>query len=126
MTVHLKTRITAVGPEVAELAEGGVLILFSDGAPPELSEVSVLHKPDAGPAEEAPAVGTAIAIGAVGTTITAVGDTAWKKVLDLGHVVINFNDAATAERPGEICAGAVDIDALKAALAVGGTITIGA
>ncbi len=28
MSIHLKTRITAIGPEVADLAEGGVLILL--------------------------------------------------------------------------------------------------
>ncbi|TIP37622.1 MAG: PTS cellobiose transporter subunit IIB, partial [Mesorhizobium sp.] len=29
MSVLLKTRVTAIGPEVADLAEGGVLILFA-------------------------------------------------------------------------------------------------
>ncbi|HET6407259.1 MAG TPA: PTS glucitol/sorbitol transporter subunit IIA, partial [Chthoniobacteraceae bacterium] len=67
-----------------------------------------------------------ITIGALETAVTAVGESAWKKVIDLGHVVINFNDATTTDRPGEICASAVDIDELKAALAVGRTITIGA
>lgn len=122
----LKTKITFIGPDVSELADGGVVILFADGAPPELSEVSVLHKPDLGPVAEAPVVGTPIIIGGLETEITAVGDLAWKKVIDLGHVVINFNDARSAERPGEICAAAVDIDKLKTALAIGQTITIGA
>lgn len=122
----LKTQITFVGPDVADLADGGVVILFADGAPPELSEVSVLHKPDVGPTPEAPSVGSLITIGLLETAVTAVGESAWKKVVDLGHVVINFNDARTTERPGEICAAAVDIDKLKAALAVGQTITIGA
>ncbi|PSJ59614.1 PTS glucitol/sorbitol transporter subunit IIA [Kumtagia ephedrae] len=124
MTMHLKTRITAVGPEVADLAEGGVLILFADGAPPELAEVSVLHKPDVD-AGEAPAIGAPIAIGSLEATITALGPTAWKKVAEIGHVVVNFNDAVEAERPGEICASAVDGAALKAALTVGAVITIG-
>lgn len=124
--IHLKTQITSVGPDVADLAEGGVVILFADGAPPELSEVSVLHKPNVGPTEEAPTVGQSITIGTIEAAITAVGESAWKKVVDLGHVVINFNDAVSTERPGEICAASVDVDALKAALAIGETITIGA
>jgi PTS system glucitol/sorbitol-specific IIA component len=123
---QLKTQITFVGPDVADLADAGVVILFADGAPPELSEVSVLHKPEIGPTSEPPAVGSVIAIGALRTSITALGESAWKKVLDLGHVVINFNDATSTERPGEICASPVDLDQLKAALAIGGTITIGA
>lgn len=126
MAIYLKTQITSVGPDVADLAEGGVVILFADGAPPELSEVSVLHKPEVGPTEEAPKVGDPITIGAIEARITAVGETAWKKVVDLGHVVVNFNHAASAERPGEICAAAVDSEALKAALAIGEPITIGA
>lgn len=122
----LKTKITFIGPDVSELADGGVVILFADGAPPELSEVSVLHKPELGPVAEAPGVGTPITIGGLHTEITAIGDLAWKKVIDLGHVVINFNDATNTERPGEICAAVVDIDELKTALAIGQTITIGA
>jgi glucitol/sorbitol PTS system EIIA component len=47
-------------------------------------------------------------------------------VLEIGHVVINFNDATSVDSPGAICAAAIDPDALKSALAVGGTITIGA
>ncbi|MBD0415713.1 PTS glucitol/sorbitol transporter subunit IIA [Oryzicola mucosus] len=125
MAVHLKTLITAVGPEVAELAEGGVLILFADGAPPELAEVSVLHKSEVGPSDEAPAVGAAISIGALSGEITALGNSAWSKVVEIGHVVINFNGSDAAERPGEICASALDSEALVAALKPGTTITIG-
>lgn len=125
MSVHLKTLITAVGPEVADLAEGGVLILFADGAPPELAEVSVLHKAEVGPSDGAPSVGAAISIGDVSGTITAMGETAWSKVKEIGHVVINFNGAATAERPGEICASVIDGESLVAALKTGASITIG-
>ena len=125
MSQHLKTTITAIGSEVADLAEGGVLILFADGAPPELAEVSVLHKPVSGPSEAEPSVGTAIRIGQLSASITAIGDKAWAKVRDIGHVVISFNGAAEAERPGEICASEVDGAALVKALASGATITIG-
>ena len=41
-------------------------------------------------------------IGAHSFTITAVGDTAWKKVTDMGHVVLNFNGGAGQGRSGEI------------------------
>ncbi len=126
MTLCLRTRITSVGPDVQDLADGGVIILFADGAPPELSEVSVLHLSDEGPLAEPPQIGDRICIGPVQAQITAVGESAWKKVIDIGHVVINFNDSSTAERPGEICAASVNTSDLKAALAIGATITIGA
>ena len=126
MTVLLRTRVTAIGPEVADLAEGGVVILFADGSPPELAEVSVLHATQHGPSDDAPKAGASIAIGPVSATITAVGATAWSKVLEMGHVVISFNGAAVAERPGEICASAVSAEALVDALKTDAVITIAA
>lgn len=124
--VLLETRVTAIGPEVADLAEGGVVILFADGAPPELAEVSVLHKAVWGPSVDAPPPGASIAIGAVKASVTAVGASAWAKVREIGHVVISFNGAGMAERPGEICASEVDGETLVAALRPGAVITIAA
>lgn len=126
MTVFLRTRITAIGPEVADLVEGGVLILFADGSPPELAEVSVLHKIDQGPSSDAPEAGATISIGSLETTITALGQSAWNKVREIGHVVVSFNGASHAERPGEICASKVDANALVAALRIGADIVIAA
>jgi PTS system glucitol/sorbitol-specific IIA component len=124
--VLLETRVTAIGPEVADLAEGGVVILFADGSPPELAEVSVLHKAVQEPSVDAPPPGASIAIGPVRASVTAVGTTAWAKVLEIGHVVISFNGADAAERPGEICATEVDGETLVAALKPGAIITIAA
>jgi glucitol/sorbitol PTS system EIIA component len=126
MNVLLRTRVTAIGPEVADLAEGGVVILFADGSPPELAEVSVLHKPEHGPSDDAPQKGASITFGPVSAVITAVGSSAWSKVLEIGHVVISFSGATEAERPGEICASQVDTQELVAALNIGAIITIAA
>ncbi|PSH61452.1 PTS cellobiose transporter subunit IIB [Phyllobacterium brassicacearum] len=125
MSVLLKTRVTAVGPEVADLAEGGVVILFADGAPPELAEVSILHSVEGKPSEMTPPLGSAIQIGDVSAKITGIGEYAWQKVRDIGHVVITFNGSETVERPGEICASEIDTEDLVSALKVGTTITIG-
>lgn len=124
MPVHLHSEITEIGEEVADLLDGGVLILFAAGAPPELAEVSVLHAPTAEIGPE-PGPGAPLSIGGVTSTITAVGPSAWKKVVEIGHVVINFNGADAAERPGELCARSVDAEALKRVLAPGAIITIG-
>ena len=124
MTISLKTRVTAVGPEVADLAEGGVVILFADGSPSELAEVSVLHAIEAEPAADAPAIGATISIGTLDATITSVGSSAWQKVLDISHVVISFNGAGSTDRPGEICASEVDTQALVAQLQTGTSIII--
>ena len=119
-----KTEITAVGPDVADLAEGGVVIFFETGAPPELAEVSVLHRQSALAPNVDPVPGSRIEIGPLLATITAVGEKAWAKVREIGHVVVNFNGATTTDRPGEICATAVEGDVLSAALVTGTTVTI--
>lgn len=125
MPTLFQTTITDVGPEVASLAEGGVLILFAEGSPPELAEVSVLHAMKQVEADRAPVVGNTITIGNTSATLTAIGDLAWKKVFEMGHVVINFNGQTSNLRPGEICASALNTNELVAALTVGQTITIG-
>ncbi|RIY02035.1 PTS cellobiose transporter subunit IIB [Aureimonas flava] len=125
MTQFLRTRVTAVGPDVPDLLEGGVLILFAEGAPPELAEVSVMHAVVGAPAAEPPAPGAAIRVGAVEARLTGIGELAWAKVRDIGHVVVNFNGSATPERPGELTASAVDSAELAAALQPGAEIVIG-
>jgi len=95
------TRITELGPEVPEFLEAGLVILFKTGAPPELAEMSVLHEPG-DPREEPPKPGDILALGDRELRITAVGEKAWKNVLELGHVVLKFNGLGEAELPGEI------------------------
>jgi PTS system glucitol/sorbitol-specific IIA component len=124
MTVFYRTKITDVGPEVAELLEGGILILYAAGAPPELAEVSVLHTVQSGPTADAPPVGAELRIGDVSAALTAIGELSWKKVADIGHVVINFDGADTAGRPGELCASPVDPNILHGALVSGAEIVI--
>ena len=121
--MFLKTTITAIGPDVSDLVESGVLILFAEGAPPELAEVSVLHKVD-NMSDAAPKAGAKISVGNLSANITAIGPAAWKKVLDIGHVVINFNDAKSAERPGEICATMLAPADIMANLKAGNVISI--
>lgn len=122
--IHYRTALTAVGPDVADLLAGGILILFADGAPPELAEVAALHRVAEGPSPDAPKPGATVALGPLRVPLTAVGALAWAKVADMGHVVINFDGAAETPRPGEISAGAVDPDALIAAVQPGATLTI--
>ena len=124
MTTYYRTVITQVGPDVADLIDGGMLILFADGSPPELAEVSVLHRVAEGPTPTPPPIGATIAIGSVTAELTAIGDYAWNKIGDMGHVVINFDGATKAGRPGEINASPVATAALGNALRSGAAITI--
>jgi PTS system glucitol/sorbitol-specific IIA component len=125
MSLIWKTEITDVGVEVADLAEGGIVIFFAAGSPPELAEVSVLHRQSELSTYDEPKPGTPISIGSLRAHITAVGSSAWAKVREMGHVVINFNGASTTDRPGELCATPLEGDHLVAALKVGAPVTIG-
>jgi PTS system glucitol/sorbitol-specific IIA component len=124
MEVFLRSVITKVGPEVGDLLDGGVLILFADGAPEELAEVSVLHRVHEAPSVVGPAPGAELCIGPVSAILTGVGEHAWAKVRDIGHVVVNFNGLDVPERPGELCASEVNIEALGAALRQGNEIIL--
>jgi PTS system glucitol/sorbitol-specific IIA component len=124
VTVFYATTITGVGPEAKDLIGGGMLILFAEGAPPELAEISVLHRVKSGPTGAAPSVGAELRIGALTTRLTAIGETAWRKVADLGHVVINFSGSTETGRPGELYVAPVDPEALASAVAVGAEISI--
>ena len=122
--IRFRATVTDVSDEARELVEGGVLILFAEGAPPELAEVSVLHRVSVPPSQEAPPVGARLSIGAFSAPITAIGEYAWRKMGEIGHVVINFNDGAQAPRPGEISTASIDLAALAASLAPGMVIEI--
>lgn len=118
------TIVTAVSDEARELVSEGVLILFAEGAPPELAEVSVLHRVQQQPAAAPPAVGATLSVAGFKSRITAIGEYAWQKVGEMGHVVINYNGADAAPRPGEISAESVDLKALADALGPGAEIWV--
>jgi PTS system glucitol/sorbitol-specific IIA component len=122
--IYYSTTVTAIGEEVPDLLEGGVLILYADGAPAALAEVSVQHRVNGEVALEAPPVGAQIIVGALSGRVSAVGNTAWHKVRDLGHVVLNFNGSQHAERPGEICVEPLDLVAMRGQMHAGNSIVI--
>ena len=97
------TEVTKVGPEVEEfLEEAKTLVLFEEGAPPELAEMSVLHEHKDW-REEPPEAGDIMIIDDREFRITAVGGSAWKNMLQIGHASFKFNGAEEVELPGEIC-----------------------
>ncbi|MEX8495782.1 PTS glucitol/sorbitol transporter subunit IIA [Sphaerotilus sp.] len=122
--IYYSTTVTAIGEEVPDLLDGGVLILYEDGAPAALAEVSVQHRVSGMVASVAPPVGAQITLGTLTTRVSAVGSSAWNKVRELGHVVFNFNGAVLAERPGEICVEPLDLSALRQQMRSGSPIVI--
>ncbi|WP_428391633.1 PTS glucitol/sorbitol transporter subunit IIA [Lichenicoccus sp.] len=123
MDTLYSTTIREVGAEAGDLLDAGVLILFAVGAPPELAEVSVLHEA-AGSPGACPEGGDALRIADQNFCITAVGETAWQKIAEIGHVVFSFNGLAVAERPGEICVEPVPGERLRALLQPGTALSV--
>lgn len=99
-TIYL-TEVTELGPEAAEFFKADLMILFADGAPAELAEISVSHRPT-GKRETPPSPGDILVLGEHELRITAIGEKAWSNVLQLGHAVFKFNGAGEVELPGEI------------------------
>jgi glucitol/sorbitol PTS system EIIA component len=118
------TEVTEIGPEVAEFLEAGLLILFEAGAPPELAEIAVLHKPISGPRENPPEAGDILAIGSREFRITAVGYKAWQNIQDLGHAVFKFSGSEVAELPGEIHLEAGGVEVLDEIVRPGTSVEI--
>ena len=123
MTILYRTAIEAIGPDVDDMLDGGVLILFASGSPPELAEVSVTHDVIES-SDTPPSPGGELRIGDGRFLITAVGDTAWEKVRSMGHVVFSFNGATTADRPGEICVEPAESARVRALLQPGAAIEV--
>ena len=119
-----RTEITEVGPDVEEFLDGaGLMITFEDGAPPELAEISVIHKYTE-QREEPPVAGDILAIGPLEFEITAIGGTAWKNMLELGHAAFKFNGAQEAGLPGEICLKEQGLEDVKETIGPGVSLEI--
>ena len=119
-----RTAITEVGPEVEELLDdAGILITFEHGAPPELAEISVLHR-HTEQREDPPAVGDVVVIGPRQFEITAVGGAAWKNMLELGHASFKFDGAKEAGLPGEICLEEQETETVKDIIGTGVSMEI--
>ena len=96
-----RTTVTQVGPQVPDFIASGLLVLFAEGAPEELHDFSVLHKPDA-LAREVRA-GDRVVLGDEGFAVTAIGDVANQNLKSLGHAVFKANGNDAIELPGDIC-----------------------
>jgi PTS system glucitol/sorbitol-specific IIA component len=99
---YYRSTIVDVGPEAAEMAAAGVVILFGEPLPEALAEVSVVHRPSQTLAGRSIGVGDTVVIGGRSLEITAVGDLATKNLADLGHVVLYVNQPDQKLLPGAV------------------------
>jgi glucitol/sorbitol PTS system EIIA component len=96
-----EARLTAIGPLVSEFLQNQILVMFKDGAPPELAEFSVLHD---GQELRAPVVvGDEVVLGKDHFRVLAVGEVANTNLATLGHLILKFNGQTVPEMPGDVC-----------------------
>lgn len=122
--MKFRAEITGQGTLALEFLkdeEANFLILFNENAPPELAEISILHKPSE--IFEIPQRGDMLLIGEKAFEVTAVGDEAVNTLQSLGHCTISFKGGNIAERPGMIMVQGEE-KLLPADLCVGAAIEI--
>ena len=97
--VVYSTTVTAVGELVKDFRDQGILVFFSENAPLELHEFSVLHKVEV--SERAPIPGDVILINDDEFKVLAVGSVVSDNLLNLGHLDLKANGLTEAELPGD-------------------------
>jgi len=115
--------ITGWGSEVTALLDDkdlNFIIIFNETAPPELAEISVLHRV-APLLADINVLDTLILCDKV-FTITAIGDEALHTLKELGHCTLSFKGGNEPERPGCIMIEGDDFTSKD--LVKGGTIEI--
>jgi PTS system glucitol/sorbitol-specific IIA component len=99
-TIRYSTTVTSVGSLVPDFIGQGMLIIFGDGAPPELHDLCALHTPDV--KDGGVRAGDRLRLDDQEFTILSVGDVANANLTALGHVSFKANGATTAQLPGDI------------------------
>lgn len=98
----VKTHILEIGALVPEFEEENLLVLFNETVPPELKDISVIHRFEEQP-EKALEPGAKLVIGGREYEIQKVGEDANPNFESLGHLSIYFKD----DKNEEILPGAV-------------------
>ena len=117
-TTVYESTVTAVGSQLEAFLAHGILILFADGSPDELHDISVLHR--AGVAEDGPRPGDTVHLGDTALEILAVGDVVRDNLLNLGHLDLKADGRTEPKLPGDVCVQKGDL----ALLAPGDTFRI--
>jgi PTS system glucitol/sorbitol-specific IIA component len=93
--------VVSVGGMAEEFRAAGILVLFGEGVPEELADVSVVHRADTTTGGLAP--GDVVLLGGERIEVLAVGEVANENLANLGHLVLKRNGETTAALPGDVC-----------------------
>lgn len=94
------SKITGFGDMALDFLGENMLIVFNEGAPPELAEISVLHTK--AEVEKDIEVGDEIILGDKTYTVSAIGGEANYTFKTMGHCCLMFNGKDETELPGQI------------------------
>jgi glucitol/sorbitol PTS system EIIA component len=108
--LRYSTVVTAVGALVPDFVAEGLLVWFAEGAPEELHEFSVLHRPTVTVGGVAP--GDVVHLDDVALRVLAVGPVANANLVQLGHLDLKANGATTAPLAGDVCVEQVALPAV--------------
>lgn len=100
MKIIYEGTTTGMGTMVPDFLKEKKLIIFNDHAPPELRDISLLHKGERMTEEIRP--GDWFVLDGSEYRVTAVGDRANDSMRELGHVTLNFDGRTEPELPGTI------------------------
>lgn len=99
--VRYETEVTQVGAIVPDCIGQGLLIWFAEGAPEELHDLSILHRPTL--TTGGVQVGDEVALDDLRLRVLAVGDVANDNLVNLGHMDLKANGESVPPMPGDIC-----------------------
>lgn len=109
--VRYATEVTRVGGVVPDCIAQGMLIWFAEGAPEELHELSILHRPSV--ITGGVQVGDEVQLDDLRLQVLAVGPVANENLVTLGHMNLKANGQSEPPMPGDICVDRVDLPLLK-------------
>ncbi|MDI3534615.1 MAG: glucitol/sorbitol system component [Thermosediminibacterales bacterium] len=98
--VKYKTTVTEIGSIALDFLKEKMVIFFKDGAPDELAEISLIHKPT--DLIQEVETGDVFLINNKTYKITAVGEVANNNLRKMGHFTLKFDSKTRAELPGNI------------------------
>jgi PTS system glucitol/sorbitol-specific IIA component len=99
--VVYETTVSGVGEQVPAFLDHGVLIFFGDEAPPELRDISVLHRPTV--TDDAMQAGDVLQLGSTELEVLAAGGVVRDNLLNLGHFDLKADGRSEAKLPGDVC-----------------------
>lgn len=114
--VIYRSTVIKIGQLAPEFFREGIVVLFAEGAPPELEEIAVVHRPGGLLANVAP--GAVLWFGNQSVTITAVGEVVNRNMAILGHSAIKFNGQTEPELPGDLCVEAKPVPPVEPGLEI--------